>query len=59
MPWNPETYYNIDNEQRKDERDKKLQKSKNLKKKYPALKNAYDHYQNIKQMCESKEKKED
>jgi len=55
MPWNPETYYKLE----KKERNKKLQKSKNLRKKYPALKDAYDHYQNIKQMCESKEKKED
>ena len=30
-----------------------------LRKKYPALKDAYDHYQNIKQMCETREKEED
>ncbi len=29
-----------------------------LRKKYPALKDAYDHYQNIKQMCETREKEE-
>ena len=31
----------------------------NLRKKYPALKDAYDHYQTIKQMCETREKEED
>ena len=31
----------------------------NLRKKYPALKDAYDHYQNIKQMCETREREED
>ena len=31
----------------------------NLRKKYPALKDAYDHYQNVKQMCETREKEED
>ena len=30
-----------------------------LRKKYPALKDAYDHYQNIKQMCETREREED
>ena len=30
-----------------------------LRKKYPALKDAYDHYQNVKQMCETREKEED
>ena len=30
-----------------------------LRKKYPALQDAYEHYQNIKQMCETREKKED
>ena len=30
-----------------------------LRKKYPALQDAYDHYQNIKQMCETREKEED
>ena len=30
-----------------------------LKKKYPALKDAWNHYQNIKQMCETREKEED
>ena len=30
-----------------------------LRKKYPALKQAYEHYQNIKQMCETREKEED
>ena len=30
-----------------------------LKKKYPALKDAWDHYQNVKQMCETREKEED
>ena len=29
-----------------------------LRKKYPALKDAYNHYQNIKQMCETREKEE-
>jgi len=29
-----------------------------LRKKYPALKDAYDHYQNIKQMCETREREE-
>jgi len=31
----------------------------NLRKKYPALKDAWEHYQNIKQMCETREKEED
>jgi len=31
----------------------------NLRTKYPALKDAWDHYNNIKQLCESKEKEED
>ena len=31
----------------------------NLRKKYPALQDAYNHYQNIKQMCETREKEED
>ena len=31
----------------------------NLRKKYPALKDAYNHYQNIKQMCETREREED
>ena len=31
----------------------------NLRKKYPALKDAYDHYQTVKQMCETREKEED
>ena len=30
-----------------------------LRKKYPALKDAWEHYQNIKQMCETREKEED
>ena len=30
-----------------------------LRKKYPALQDAYEHYQNIKQMCETREKEED
>ena len=30
----------------------------NLRKKYPALKDAYDHYQTVKQMCETREKEE-
>ncbi len=30
-----------------------------LRKKYPALKDAWNHYQNIKQMCETREKEED
>jgi len=30
-----------------------------LRKKYPALQDAYNHYQNIKQMCETREKEED
>ena len=30
-----------------------------LKKKYPALRQAYEHYKNIKQMCETREKEED
>ena len=30
-----------------------------LIKKYPALQDAYEHYQNIKRMCESREKEED
>ena len=30
-----------------------------LRKKYPALKDAYDHYQTVKQMCETREKEED
>ena len=29
-----------------------------LRKKYPALQDAYEHYQNIKQMCETREKEE-
>ena len=29
-----------------------------LKKKYPALQDAWEHYQNIKQMCETREKEE-
>lgn len=32
---------------------------KTLRKKYPALQDAWDHYQNIKQMCETREKEED
>ncbi len=32
---------------------------KELMKKYPALKDAYEHYINIKQMCESREREED
>ena len=31
----------------------------NLRKKYPALQDAHEHYQNIKQMCETREKEED
>ena len=27
-----------------------------LRKKYPALKDAWDHYKNVKHMCEQKEK---
>ena len=30
-----------------------------LRKKYPALKDAYNHYQTVKQMCETREKEED
>ena len=30
-----------------------------LRKKYPALNDAWEHYQNIKQMCETREKEED
>ena len=30
-----------------------------LRNKYPALQDAWEHYQNIKQMCESREKEED
>jgi hypothetical protein len=30
-----------------------------LRTKYPALKDAWDHYNNVKQLCESKEKEED
>ena len=30
-----------------------------LRKKYPALKDAWNHYQNVKQMCETREKEED
>ena len=29
-----------------------------LRKKYPALKDAYEHYQNIKKMCEQREQEE-
>ena len=29
-----------------------------LRKKYPALQDAYEHYQKIKQMCETREKEE-
>ncbi len=32
---------------------------KQLREKYPALQDAYEHYQNIKRMCESREKEED
>ena len=42
----------------KEQKDKKMLEEK-LRKKYPALKNAYNHYQNIKRMCESKERKKD
>ena len=30
-----------------------------LRKKYPALQEAWEHYQNVKQMCETREKEED
>ena len=30
-----------------------------LKKKHPALQDAWEHYQNIKRMCETREKEED
>ena len=30
-----------------------------LREKYPALQDAWDHYQTIKQMCETREKEED
>ncbi len=30
-----------------------------LRKKYPALQDAWEHYQNIKQMCETREKEEE
>ena len=30
-----------------------------LRKKYPALQDALEHYQNVKQMCETREKEED
>ena len=30
-----------------------------LRKKYPALTDAWNHYQNVKQMCETREKEED
>ncbi len=29
-----------------------------LRKKYPALQDAWEHYQNVKQMCETREKEE-
>ena len=29
-----------------------------LKKKYPALQDAWEHYQNVKQLCETREKEE-
>ena len=32
---------------------------KKLRKKYPALQDAWNHYQNVKQMCETREKEED
>ena len=31
----------------------------NLRKKYPALQDAFDHYQSVKKMCETREKEED
>ena len=31
---------------------------KKLREKYPALQDAYDHYQAVKQMCETREKEE-
>ena len=30
-----------------------------LRKKYPALQDAHEHYQNVKQMCETREKEKD
>jgi len=30
-----------------------------LRKKYPALNDAWEHYQNVKQMCETREKEEE
>jgi len=30
-----------------------------LRKKYPALNDAWEHYRNVKQMCETREKEED
>ena len=30
-----------------------------LREKYPALQDAYDHYQSVKRMCETREKEED
>ena len=30
-----------------------------LRKKYPALNDAWEHYQNVKQMCQTREKEED
>ena len=30
----------------------------NLRKKYPALQDAYDHYKSVKRMCETREKEE-
>tara|TARA_B100000809_G_scaffold209218_1_gene212123 strand:+ start:255 stop:590 length:336 start_codon:yes stop_codon:yes gene_type:complete len=30
-----------------------------LRKKYPALQDAWEHFQNVKQMCETREKEED
>tara|TARA_Y100000310_G_C20025195_1_gene509260 strand:+ start:57 stop:329 length:273 start_codon:yes stop_codon:yes gene_type:complete len=30
-----------------------------LRKKYPALQDAWEHYQNVKQMCETREKEKD
>ena len=47
----PETSYTIDGIMDSDE--------VGLREKYPALKDAWDHYNTVKQLCESKEKESD
>ena len=47
----PETSYTIDGMMGSDE--------VGLREKYPALKDAWDHYNTVKQLCESKEKESD